>query len=94
MIIYWNKVNSFNHENLYNPSCNQITLFVAVDMFPGKIFDISYSTFLEQYISNNNNKKSMNWVVIGRWNGDVFGNGSVPQKIWLHYKNFSTQEPA
>ena len=36
-------------------------------MFPGKICDISYSTFLEGYISNNNDKESMevslNWYI-------------------------------
>ena len=47
MIIYWNKVNSFGHKNLYNPSYNQITLFLVIDMSPGKVCDISYSTFLE-----------------------------------------------
>ena len=66
MIIHWNKINSFNHKNLCNPSYNQIILFLVIDMFPGKIYDISYSTFLEDYISNNNNKESMKWVLIGR----------------------------
>ena len=64
VIIYWNKINSFNHKNLYNPSYHQIILFLVIDMFPGKICHISYSTFLEGYISNNINKKSMKWV----WN--------------------------
>ena len=68
MIIHWNKINSFNHKNLCNPTCNQITLFLVNDMFPGKIrdTDISYSTFLEGYISNNNNKESMKWVLIDK----------------------------
>ena len=55
-ILKWN--NSFNHNNLYNPSYNQITLFLVIYMFPGKI---SYSIFLESCIGNNNNKKSMKW---------------------------------
>ena len=66
MIIYWNEINSFNHKNLYNPSYNQITLFLVIDMFPGKICDISYSAFREGYVSNNNNKESMKWVLTGR----------------------------
>ena len=66
MIIHWKKINSFNHKHLYNPSYNQITLFPVIDMLPGKICDLSYSTFLEGYISNNNNKESMKWVLIDR----------------------------
>ena len=66
MIIHWNKINSFNHKNLCNPSYNQITLFLVIDMFAGKICDISYSTFREGYISNTNNKESMKWVLIDR----------------------------
>ena len=61
IIIYWNKINSFKHKNLYNRSYSQITLFQVIDMFPGNICDISYSKFLEGYISNNN-KKSKKWV--------------------------------
>ena len=56
------KKNKFIHKNLYNPSYNQITLFLIVNMFPGKISDISYSKFLEGYISNNNHTKSSKWV--------------------------------
>ena len=72
MIIYRNKINLFNHKNLENPSYNQITLFLVTDMFPGDICNISYSTFLDGYISNNNNKKSMSESVTGRWNGNFF----------------------
>ena len=35
-------------------------------MFPGEIYDISYSTFREGYISNNNDKESMKWVLIDK----------------------------
>ena len=49
-------MNSFKHKNLYNRSYSQITLFLVIDMFPGNICDISYSKFLEGYISNNNKK--------------------------------------
>ena len=66
MIIHWNKVNSFNHKNLCNPIYNQITLFLVIDMFPGEIYDISYSTFRKSYISNNNDKESMKWVLIDK----------------------------
>ena len=45
-------------KNLYKPSYNQITLFLAIDMCPGKICEVSYSTFPEGCISNNN-KESM-----------------------------------
>ena len=66
MTIHWSKINSFNHKNLYNPSYNEIILFPVIEMFPGQICDISYSTFLEGYISKNNNKESMKWVLIVR----------------------------
>ena len=59
MIIHCNKINSFNHKNLCNSSYNQSTLFLVIDVFPGKISDISYSTFWEGYISNNNDKESI-----------------------------------
>ena len=62
MIIYWNKINSFNHKHLYNPSYSQATLFLVTDIFPGEIYDISYSIFLKGYISNTNSKKFMKWV--------------------------------
>ena len=41
VIIYWNKINSFSHKNLYNRS------YKLIDMSPGKVCDIRYSTFLE-----------------------------------------------
>ena len=66
MIIHWNKINSFIHKNLCNPSYNQSTLFLVIDAFPGKICDRSYSTISEGYISNSNNKESIKLVLIGR----------------------------
>ena len=60
-VVFYNyilKKNKSIHKNLYNPSYNQITLFLMINMFPGKISDISYSKFLEGYTSNNNHKKS------------------------------------
>ena len=45
MIIYWNKINSFNYKTLYNPSYNQLALFLVIDIFPGnhnkKLTDIN-----------------------------------------------------
>ena len=54
-IKYWSKVNS----TIKFYTIQATTRFI----FPGKICDdISYSTFLEGYISNNNHKKSIKWV--------------------------------
>ena len=55
MIIYWSKVNSTIKIHTIQATIKFI--------FPGKIrVDISYSTFLEGYITNNNHKKSIKWV--------------------------------
>ena len=49
MIMYWSKMNS--------------TINTIKFIFPAKICDdVSYSTFLEGYVTNNNHKKSIKWL--------------------------------
>ena len=85
MIIYWRKINS---------TIKIYTIQATITfIFPGKICDdISYSTFLEGYISHNNHKKSMksvyNWLL--KWQSFSLMDNTLHLmacKIGLPYKS-------